>query len=89
VIKKMAAAAYNLPNYPAFEAREGPSLPSEWEDWIEGLDSMLDAMGIEEDKDRFVKLYHYLGPTRKILKKLDKNGIADKGFKVAKEASIF
>lgn len=75
-----------LPNYPAFEAKESPSLASEWEDWIEGLDSMLAAMKITDNKEKFVKLYHYLGLTRKVLKKLEDNGIEAQDYKKAKEA---
>lgn len=78
--------AVGLPIYPAFDDKEGPSLASDWEDWIEGIDSLLNAMAITDDKEKFVKLYHYLGQTRKILKKLEKNGIDGQDYKAAKEA---
>ena len=47
---------------------------------------MFMAMGITEDTQRYYKLYHYLGATRNILKKLDNNGIANKSYNEAKTA---
>ena len=78
--------AVMLPPYPPFEEKEGPNLSTAWEDWLEGIESMLDAMGIEEKKDKFVKLWHYLGPVRKTLKKLEENGVQDKDYDKAKKA---
>ena len=75
-----------LPVYPPFQGKEGPNLASEWEDWIEGMDSLLAAMGISDNKEKFVKLYHYLNSTRKVLKKLDENGIEKKDYEKAKTA---
>ena len=75
-----------LPVYPPFQGKEGPNLASEWEDWIEGMDSLLPAMGISDNKEKFVKLYHYLNSTRKVLKKLDENGIEEKDYEKAKTA---
>ena len=75
-----------LPNYPAFEKREGPLLSTSWEDWIEGLDSMFAAMKITDDTEKFIKLYHYLGQTRKVLKKLEANGVDAQDYPAAKTA---
>ena len=75
-----------LPSYPAFNDKEGPNIATEWELWIEGLDAMFMAMSITDDKEKYCKLYHYLGSTRSILKKLDNNGIANKSYDEAKSA---
>ena len=64
-----------LPLYPPFNEHESPSIATDWEEWIEGLDAMFDAMCLTNDQDKFSKLYHYLGNTRRTLKKLDDNGI--------------
>ena len=78
--------AVMLPPFPSFEEKEGPNLSSAWEDWLEGVESMLDAMGIEDEKDKFVKLWHYLGKQRKTLKKLEENGVEVKVYDLAKAA---
>ena len=75
-----------LPTYPAFLEKEGPDLASEWEDWLDGLDSMLRAMKIEDNREKFVKFWHYLGKTRKTLKKLDENGVQEEDYLQAKAA---
>ena len=75
-----------LPSYPPFNEHASPSIASDWEEWIEGLDAMFEAMQLTEERDKFSKLYHYLGNTRKTLKKLDSNGIAGKSYTDAKTA---
>ena len=75
-----------LPSYPSFNEHASPSIASDWEEWIEGLDAMFEAMQLTEERDKFSKLYHYLGNTRKTLKKLDSNGIAGKSYTDAKTA---
>ena len=75
-----------LPSYPPFNEHESPSIATDWEEWIEGLDAMFDAMCLTNDQDKFSKLYHYLGNTRRTLKKLDDNGIQQKSYTSAKTA---
>ena len=77
-------SANTLPNYPPFDAKDSASTASEWEDWIEGLECLLAAMKVTEKTEKFDKLFHYLGPSRKVLKK--DNGIATKDFPLAKTA---
>lgn len=36
---------------------------------------MLDAMTVTDKKEKFIKLFYYLGPIRKVLKKLEQNGV--------------
>ena len=43
-------------------------------------------MNITDNKDKFVKLYHYLGSTRKVLKKLEQNGVEEQNCTQAKAA---
>ena len=75
-----------LPSYPPFNEHESPSIATDWEEWIEGLDAMFDAMCLTNDQDKFSKLYHYLGNTRRTLRKLDDNGIQQKSYTSAKTA---
>ena len=75
-----------LPSYQPFNEHESPSIATDWEEWIEGLDAMFDAMCLTNDQDKFSKLYHYLGNTRRTLKKLDDNGIQQKSYTSAKTA---
>jgi len=76
----------SLPPYPPFKERDGPEIALEWEDWIEGLDAMFDAMDLTDEKQKFQKLFHYLGNTRRTLKKLDNNGSTEKSYDKAKQA---
>ena len=45
-----------LPSYPPFNEHESPSIATDWEEWIEGLDVMFDAMCLINDQDKFSKL---------------------------------
>ena len=47
---------------------------------------MLRAMKIEDNHEKFVKFWHYLGKTRKTLKKLDENGVQEEDYLRAKAA---
>lgn len=78
--------AVQLPSYALFDETEGPGIATAWEEWIEGLDAMLSAMKVTDEKEKFDKLYHYLGSTRKTLKKLQTNGIATADYTAAKKA---
>lgn len=64
----------SLPTYVEFDCDDettGTYGVARWNDWIEGLETMLDALGINNDTQRRSLLLHYLGATgRKLLKKL-------------------
>jgi len=78
--------AAEIPTYAVFDDTEGPGIATAWEEWLEGLDAMLRAMKVTDGSEKFDKLYHYLGSTRKTLKKLSSNGIAARDYTAAKKA---
>ena len=81
-------AGIQLPQYAEFSPDgEDPTLPSKWNDWLDGFEAMIRAMSVKEDKDKCAMFLHYMGSsTRKLLKKLDDNGVEDEDFKQAKTA---
>jgi len=64
-----------LPSYSVFDDTEDEGVSSRWEDWIEGLDSMLRAMEYTDKTKKYDKLNFYLNSTGKTLKKLPLNGM--------------
>ena len=80
--------ATQLPSYREFTPQNGdPDEPVMWADWLEGLEAMLKEMKIRDSKEKHAMLMHYMGTaTRKILKKLSLNGIADENYDTSKEA---
>ena len=64
----MASAA--LPSYPAFDTDEEiSSLPQKWEEWIDGLEDLLAAVGITDHERKWSTLKFYGGEK---LRKLEK-----------------
>ena len=82
------AASGEIPFYPVFDERTS-DISTEWEDWLEGLEAMFALQTFtkdHEDEEKFDKLFYYLRTTRKILKKLENNGVAGRSYKLANEA---
>ena len=51
-----------MPVYPAFDPEEDPAtLPERWEEWLDGLETMIDAMRITDHEHKFSLLKHYGG----------------------------
>ena len=69
--------ATGLPEYPQFDPDEDvATIPTRWEEWVEGLEVMLQGMAITEHSWKRAQLSHYSGPKcRSIAKHLgyDKN----------------
>ena len=40
----------NLPTFPEFTSYDDPEVSTKWEDWLEGLEAMLGAMKMTEEK---------------------------------------
>ena len=64
----------SLPSYPEFSMVDDPSVASKWEDWLEGLEAMIDAMQVTDCNLKKSWLTHFGGQdVRKLLKKLDQS----------------
>ena len=72
--------------YQQFKLSPDPDIATKFEDWIEGLEALIqvglkDREGDDKEK-KFHMLFHYMGPEcRKIFKRLDNNGQATKDYK--------
>ena len=80
-------AQFQLPQYPEFMPIEDPSVASKWEDWLNGFAAMMAAMQVRDSARKFNLLNHYIGSTtRKLLKKLDNNGVDNTDYEKASKA---
>jgi hypothetical protein len=89
--------AATLPEYQTFQPKDTPDDATSWIEWMEGFEALVNAMNIPDDREarhnqpartqRYAMLWHYIGKdTRRILKKLDENGIEDMNYVKAKDA---
>ena len=63
-------AGATLPSYPAFDTDEEiSSLPQKWEEWVDGLENLLAAVGITDHERKWNTLKFYGGEK---LRKLEK-----------------
>lgn len=65
----------NLPSYAPFTPTEGPEVAAEWDDWLDGFQTLTRAMNIKRPKTKKDLLLWYIGgTTRKIFRKLRNTG---------------
>ena len=73
--KTQVSKMTNLPNYPAFDVVDDPTVANKWEDWLDGFEAMVRAMKITAEGRKRDLFLHYIGTGgRKLLKRLEDTG---------------